>query len=115
MAENEKRRNARPKTPTEVVRAVLYDVKYSAMTLTQIAEKYQIASASTISRWVRRYSSDFEQMSNFPPKTDQAPAEGQLHKSLEEARMRIICLETMIDIAEKQFNVAIRKKPGSKQ
>jgi transposase len=115
MAEDKKRRNARPKNSPQVVRAVLYDVKYSSMTLTQIAEKYRIASASTISRWVRKYSSEFETMSNFPLKTDQPSVDGQLHKSLEEARMRIICLETMIDIAEKELNVAIRKKPGTKQ
>lgn len=116
MAEKMKRRNARPKYTPEIVRAVLYEAKFSTQTLTQIAEKYNISHASQISRWVRKYSSDFEEMSTIPPKLpEMTSTERQLQKSLEEAQMKIICLETLIDIAEKELNVPIRKKSGAKQ
>jgi transposase len=36
-------------------------------------------------------------------------------KELEEARLKIKALELMIDIAEEQFKIAIRKKSGAKQ
>jgi transposase len=38
-----------------------------------------------------------------------------LHKQLNEAKLKIKALETMIDIAEQQFKIPIRKKPGAKQ
>lgn len=39
----------------------------------------------------------------------------QLEKQLEDAQMKNIALETMIDIAEEQLKIVIRKKFGPKQ
>jgi transposase-like protein len=39
----------------------------------------------------------------------------QMEKHLEEAQMKNIALETMIDIAEEQLKISIRKKSGPKQ
>ena len=39
----------------------------------------------------------------------------QLEKQLEDATVKNIALETLVDVAEKQFNIPIRKKPGAKQ
>ena len=39
----------------------------------------------------------------------------QLEKQLEDAAIKNITLETLVDVAEKQFNIPIRKKPGTKQ
>ena len=36
-------------------------------------------------------------------------------KQLEDARMRNIALNTLIDVAEEKLNINIRKKPGAKQ
>ncbi|MGH2647797.1 MAG: hypothetical protein ACRDE8_09535 [Ginsengibacter sp.] len=36
-------------------------------------------------------------------------------KQLEEARMRNIALNTLIDVAEEKLKISIRKKPGAKQ
>ena len=36
-------------------------------------------------------------------------------KQLEEARMRNIALDTLIDVAEEKLKISIRKKPGAKQ
>ncbi|MBM3435878.1 MAG: hypothetical protein FJY07_06655 [Bacteroidetes bacterium] len=38
-----------------------------------------------------------------------------LEKQLEDAQMKNIALETLIDVAEEQLNVPIRKKAGSRQ
>jgi len=38
-----------------------------------------------------------------------------LQQQLQEAQLKIAALETMIEIAEKQFKIEIRKKPGAKQ
>jgi len=39
----------------------------------------------------------------------------QLEKQLEDAQMKNIALETMIDIAEDELNIRIRKKSGPGQ
>jgi RNase H-fold protein (predicted Holliday junction resolvase) len=39
----------------------------------------------------------------------------QLEKQLEDAQMKNIALETLIDVAEEQLKIAIRKKAGAKQ
>jgi hypothetical protein len=39
----------------------------------------------------------------------------ELEKQLEDAQMKNIALETMIDIAEEQLKISIRKKSGPKQ
>lgn len=38
-----------------------------------------------------------------------------MEKQLEDARMRNIALNTLIDVAEEQLKIEIRKKPGAKQ
>jgi hypothetical protein len=127
MSENKRRRNAKPKYPMEVVRAVIYDVQTTTLTLEQIGRKYGMPKgcSALISRWVRKYSADFEQMNKSIPISVHQPGstsikgatenEAALQRALQEAQMKIICLETLIDIAEKELNVPIRKKSGTKQ
>lgn len=38
-----------------------------------------------------------------------------LEKKLEDAQIKNIALETLVDVAEKEFKIPIRKKPGAKQ
>lgn len=126
MQEKKKRRNAKSKYSPAIVRAVLYDVQTSSQTLAQIAAKYGLpkGSGSMISKWVKKYSSDFSAMKELQPtavntdiklSTAKIEREKELQKQLEEARRKIICLETMIDIAEREIGVDIRKKSGTKQ
>ena len=39
----------------------------------------------------------------------------QLEKQLEDARLKNIALDLLIDIAEEKLKISIRKKPGAKQ
>lgn len=77
-----------------------------------------------ISKWVKKYSSDFSAMEDLQPgsgntnhvfRTAKSSSEKELQKQLEEAKRKIICLETMMDIAEREIGVDIRKKSGTKQ
>jgi hypothetical protein len=126
MQEKKKRRNAKSKYSPAIVRAVLYDVQTSSQTLAQIAAKYGLpkGSGSMISKWIKKYSSDFSAMkelqttaanTDFMLSAAKIVREKELQKQLEEARRKIICLETMIDIAEREIGVDIRKKSGTKQ
>ncbi len=39
----------------------------------------------------------------------------QLERALEDANLKILGLETIINVAEKDLKIDIRKKPGTKQ
>jgi len=39
----------------------------------------------------------------------------ELKRALELAMLKVSALETLVDVAEDQFNIQIRKKPGAKQ
>jgi transposase-like protein len=102
----------------------------------QLAEKYGI-SRTTICKWVAihqgihnlpptekqvKYSTS--SMNSSPKKANAATEESTkelrqkiaaLQKQLEWQKLRADALDTMIDIAEKQLNISIRKKPGIQQ
>ena len=91
----------------------------------EIATRYGITRAKVTS-WAHRYETGQEPFNevNLPvmpteePGTNQSELEKQnqeLIKKLDQANLKITGLEIMIDIAEEQLNIEIRKKPGTKQ
>jgi transposase-like protein len=115
----------------EAVREYLVDgIPYRAL-----AEKYGV-SRSTINKWVlvhqgihdlarshKQVSYDLQQK-NLGKKSKQAVKEHQselekkievLEKQLEWEKLRSLALDTMITVAERELNIDIRKKPGTKQ
>lgn len=101
----------------------------------KLAEKYGI-SRTTICKWVLIYQG----IHNLPPTEKQLTYSNSsmnslpgnstsqeqsvkeleqkikaLEKQLEWEKLRIEALNTMIDIAEKDLNISIRKKPGAQQ
>jgi transposase-like protein len=103
-------------------------------TYRQLAEKYGV-SRSTINRWVlvhqgihnlprskRQNSYDLQQMKQGKDSkqkqvaiSDQGQKIALLEKQLAWEKMRADALDKMIDIAEKELNIPIRKKPGTQQ
>lgn len=91
----------------------------------QVAEKYSIAGGSqTVRGFVRWYQRHFHlQLSanNSPPgeavtnHQEQVKTAKELEKQLSDANLKIAALEIMIEIAEKDLGIEIRKKPGTKQ
>jgi transposase-like protein len=101
----------------------------------QLAQKYGI-SRTTICKWVaihqgihnlpltekqKKYSTS--SMNSSPKKASSAASSTEalqqkidaLEKQLEWEKLRSEALNTMIDIAEKDLNIPIRKKPGAQQ
>lgn len=71
--------------------------------------------------WQRKYSDQIHlslQAMSTKERTDNVKLEQRikdLEKQLELAQMKNVALNTMIDIAEKDYKLAIRKKSGPKQ
>lgn len=73
----------------------------------------------TVKSWIKKYElQETRLLSTHPTQlapVDPSDTESQLRKELEAARLKIRALETMIEVAENDLNIPIRKKPGAKQ
>lgn len=87
------------------------------LTLREASERFGIAM-QTISRWVLKHYDDIEQtnvlesmkQSSVPP-----PVLHEYESKLRQAQLKIMALETMIELAETTYRIAIRKNSGTKQ
>lgn len=76
---------------------------------------------SLISFWQKQYAPEIDFTLPVMTEKEKQKLEAahkrlkELEKQLEDAQMKNIALETMIDIAEEQLRISIRKKSGPKQ
>jgi transposase len=87
------------------------------LTLNEAAKRFDIPN-QTISRWVLRHYDEIEQTNvigsmnhSFIPSSDFIEYESKLRQ----AQLKITALETMIELAENTYKIAIRKNSGTKQ
>lgn len=78
--------------------------------------------AGTVRNWLRTINRENTELAvlNRSVMAQQPPASPPqdlttLQQQLQEAQLKIAALEIMIEIAEKQYKIEIRKKPGAKQ
>ena len=101
-----------------VVRAIA-----SGMGVKQAQIAFNISSAGLIRRWMNDFKEENTELSSPNPlqvakKTISQPDKTELEalrKALEEEVLKNRALNTMIDIAEQQLKVDIRKKSGARQ
>ena len=107
------------------MRSVVRHYETSDLSTQQIAQIYGIA-ANQVTRWKQRFSSELPEEKLLTPSHSMNPDEqkqlealkkqnDELLKKLELANLKIISLETMIDVAEQELHFDIRKKSGTKQ
>jgi transposase len=110
------------------MRKVVQDYLAGHQSVREVAERYNLTQGS-VSGWVRRFSADVEnenakEQVALPTMPEERKTEEsdelkkqneELLKRLEHANLKISGLEIMIDIAEQQLGVDIRKKSGTKQ
>ena len=83
--------------------------------------KYGLKGSSSVLNWIRKFEAEKkEQMSGkktiSPTEQHELELENKrLREELEIERLRTLSLNVMIDIAEDQFKIPIRKKSGTKQ
>ncbi len=105
-------------------RWMVREIESGRMTFSEAKERIAFASKdpySLLRSWQKQFASDIPltlpvMTEKEKQKLDAAHKRLQeLEKQLEHAQMKNIALETMIDIAEEQLRIVIRKKPGPKQ
>ncbi|WEA01738.1 transposase [Mucilaginibacter sp. SJ] len=98
----------------------------SDLTQQAIADKFGIATHSSIQQWVRKFGGEFRTpVMDTPPQKPKSDLpytpEGmarriqELEEALERERLTNLATNKMIDVAERDLNISIRKKSGAKQ
>jgi len=99
--------------------ALVSEVEKGNYTYKQIQKAYGIQGRSTVLVWLRKYGTlDWNNPNLLQmPKSKETPAQKikRLEKELEDEKLRNLLLNTMIDVSDKQFGTAIRKKLLSQQ
>lgn len=117
----QKRRSFRESTR----RRIAHEVRSGLMSAERAMETYGILDPETIPRWIAQYEQDHD-LELMAKGRKKEPAKGKtyasaeeelaaLRKELEYERLKNVALETLIEVAEEELNIEIRKKPGAKQ
>ncbi len=94
------------------------------MSIQDIRDRFQLNRrkyTDILKRWQERYSDDLHLSLSFMSSKERADNKQleqrikELEKQLEYAKMKDVALNTLIDVAEKELKISIRKKSGSKQ
>lgn len=106
--------------PVSFKRWIAREIESGKISAREAMELFNIKS-STVYEWLSHYSLGKEvSLSIMTPQEKQEKVLmekriKELEKALEYAKLKNIAVETMIDIAEEQFRITIRKKAGPKQ
>ena len=116
--------NKRPKISMLTKRSVVSAVQTGRLTIPEAQIAYKLKDPRSIKQWI----SLFKQQSTYSEvvncvdmskkqelKTPEQLEIEALKKALEYAELKLLATNTLIDVAEQQFKITIRKKPGAKQ
>ena len=107
----------------ELKERLILMVVYQNHTPNDLVKKYGLPNVHILTNWVRFYKKTLEKgaitLPTMLPKKRKDTVElkkhiKQLEKSLEKANVMIYGLNAMIDYAEKELKVPVRKKHGTK-
>lgn len=112
---------------TDELRLAIIKEYLSGSSKNSLKKKYKLGDSNSIGRWLcifgiedKKVSSEKTQFMTDGP--EESPSVSALKQELKElklqlayAQMKAKAYDTMIDVAEEQFNIAIRKKAGTKQ
>jgi transposase-like protein len=113
--------------PIEVKRSVVRAVQSGRLTVKEARQAYGIRSETTIKKWIEQLKLENDELVvvNDSEMNKKKPAKGNstdnnqdikaLQQALEDAQLKVAALNTLIDVAEDQLKINIRKKPGAKQ
>lgn len=103
-------------------RTIVSAIEQGRMGLKEAQVAYKIKSSKTIREWLQQYKSEKveicmeKQVPMSKKKKGEATSQtAALQKALQEAELKIKALNTLIDVAEEQLKIDIRKKSGARQ
>jgi transposase len=114
--------------PNEVKSQVVREYLSTDVSQKDLMQKFNIRGNNTIKLWMRKFDlqtpsqQQIELQRIMAKEKEKTPYEleleakvKRLESQLEDEKLRTLALRTMIDIAEKELKISIRKKSGAKQ
>jgi transposase-like protein len=108
-------------------RSIVRAIEEGRMTIYEARVAYRVNSAVTITKWLKESKRENAELvasnetlmakkeQNQQEDPDSKKALAEALKKLAEAELKVKALNTLIDVAEEQFKISIRKKAGAKQ
>jgi transposase-like protein len=103
-------------------RTIVSAIEQGRMSIGEAHVAYKIKNPKTIRGWLQQYKSEKVEIciETQPPmskkkKGADTSQTAALQKALQEAELKIKALNTLIDVAEEQLKIDIRKKSGARQ
>ncbi|MBE8719732.1 COG3415 family protein [Sphingobacterium pedocola] len=104
-------------------RSIAFQILQGTLTISEANDVYNIRGHDTIAKWVRLLKKENVDISTLKADVVQEedlskPDDGELEAlkaALSEAQLKITALNTLIDVAEEELNINIRKKSGARQ
>ena len=108
-------------------RSIVRAIEEGRMTIYEARIAYRVNSTVTITKWIKEIKRENAELvasnaslmankkQNQQPDPDSKKALAEALKKLEEAELKVKALNTLIDVAEEQFKISIRKKAGARQ
>jgi transposase-like protein len=101
-------------------REVIREIKSGFISKAEARRKYDIPGRSTIIGWIRKFdgkTTDYRIIMDYKKSDKEALIKRikELERKLEDEQIRSEGLSKMIDIAEEQLKITIRKKSSTKQ
>jgi transposase-like protein len=105
-------------------RSMVRAIEEGRMTVKEARLAYGLTSTSAVQRYLRQADKEKAELRRISLLMDSNEARSEpissedaesLKKALQEAELKIKALNTLIDAAEDQFKISIRKKPGARQ
>ena len=103
-------------------RTIVAAIEQGRMSLIDAQAAYNIKNQKTIRDWLEKYKSEkvefYTTTQPYMGKTKKTAAKvsnEDLQKALREAELKLKALNTLIDVAEEQLKIDIRKKSGARQ
>lgn len=114
--------------PDELKLQVVQEYMDTAVSQRELMQKFNIRGVNTIKKWMRKFDlqapsqQEIELQRTMAKQKEKTPYERELEakvKNLEQQldyeQLRTLALDTMIDIAERDLKISIRKKSGAKR
>jgi len=103
-------------------RTIVSAIEQGRMTIEEAHVAYKIKNPKTIREWLEQFKSEKVEICiekqvpmSKKKKVDTTSQTAALQKALQEAELKIKALNTLIDVAEEQLKIDIRKKSGARQ
>jgi transposase-like protein len=114
--------------PDELKLQVVQEYLNTDVSQKELMQKFNILGNNTIKKWMRKFDlqapglQQIELQRTMAKQTEKTPHERELEakvekleQQLEYEKLRTLALNTMIDIAERDLKISIRKKAGAKR